>query len=140
MRARRSRGRRAPSPGAAGKETPPPASPSACPAVSEEGWTSPNTHPLLRNREISAEAKDDPAKPLISCCQQGFCPKRWRLAPFCSSCLLQEQGWGLQQVGNGPPWHPVPKPKGQLCIREYPCLPPACMEQGWAEGERQKRA
>lgn len=107
---------------------PPHTSPSACPAVSEEGWTCPNTHPLLRNRETSAEAKDDPAKPPISFCQQGFCPKRWRLAPFCSSCLLQEQSWGTGAAAGGkcPTVAPCPKTQGPAVYHRVP-MPASCL-------------
>lgn len=134
VRARLCRGRTAPSPGAAGKETlfslPQPGS--------EKGWPLPNTHPLLRNRKTPSEAKQLPAKPLIILLPEGFCPKRSGLARFCSSCYPRRGDCSRRE--NTPPRHPVPNPRGWLCMAGCLCLPPACMERGGAGAKRQQRA
>ena len=124
VRARRSRGRRAPSPGAAGKETPPP-SPSTCPAVRRAGL--PQTLTLCSGIERpQLKGNTPPTKPLIACWQQGFCPKRWGLAPFCSSCSPQEQGWGSgAAAGRRTPCHSTPSQSPRAsCASQSAC---ACL-------------
>lgn len=120
MRAQRSRGLRAPSPGIAGKETPfslhlpsPPPSPQLKPNTSCKCHRYP-----AASKDFALKGEDWPHFAVPAHLRSG------------------DGGRGLQQVGK----RPIPKPKGQLCMAGCPCLPPACTERGRAGGERQERA
>lgn len=107
----------------------------------EEGWPSPNTHPLLRKLKTSAEDKHHPANPLVSCCQQRLCPKRWGLTPFCGSCLPQELGLGTAAAAGGKTPHrstPSQSPRASCASQGVR----ACLLPAWSrarQGERGRR-
>lgn len=106
----------------------------------EEGWPSPNTHPLLRKLKTSAEAKHPPPSLLASCCQQRFCPKRQGLTLFCGSCLRQEQGLGTGAAAGGKTPHrstPSQSPRAS-CVSQgvRACLLPAWSTAGQGEKGR----